>query len=115
MESILLEELEGLDAASTIGEEETQVVLSNSLPARQNHSHNHHHTAKAAASNQALGVTLQSTASTTIPDIGEVKCGRGREDVLKVFGSRFLESVEGRTREVCLVQTKDNQTAGMTT
>lgn len=28
--------------------------------------------------------------------------GRGREDVLKVFGARFLESVEWRTREVCL-------------
>lgn len=31
-----------------------------------------------------------------------MKCGRGREDVLKVFGSGFLESVERRTREVCL-------------
>lgn len=65
-------------------------------------SHNHHHTAKAAASSYALGVTLPSTVCPTVPDIGEVKCGRGREDVLKVFGSRFLESVERRTREVCL-------------
>lgn len=97
VENILLEELEGLDAPSAVGEEETQVVLANSLPGNKRH---HQHTAEAAASRQAIGVT-PSTACTTTPDIGEVKCRRGREDVLKVFGSRFLESVERRTREVC--------------
>lgn len=40
-ESILLEELEGLDAPSTVGEEETQVILSNSLPGRQEQPSSH--------------------------------------------------------------------------
>lgn len=35
VENILLEELEGFDAPSAVGEEETQVVLANSLPGRQ--------------------------------------------------------------------------------
>lgn len=28
-------------------------------------------------------------------DVGEVQRGRWREDVVKVFGSRFFEAVEG--------------------
>lgn len=85
-----LEKLEGFHCESSGGEQILQVFLTDRRAARGRRTQR-----REVSDGAAKEPVCFRTWKLVLRDVGEVQCGRGREDVVEVFRAGFFEAVEG--------------------